>query len=241
MVYQKKRWQLAVTAGRNVPFIGGSKVTLGTRGLDKKIKSVVMQQAKKTEEIKLRVVGINNGDFLYHDTLHSVAPLQNLEQGLTSYKRIGKQIFLRNMRLSGQISNRTAQGQCSYRIMLIRSTNAYYVGDAWGSGIGSTDVLYNTGVPKIMELIDHKSEGSKVLLDKRITVSPTNGGGINTVPFQFDYKPMHKITYTGEDTSHQTTPYSYYWVVIPFVLGGSVGQTQVGLINSVSLLSFIDA
>lgn len=241
MVYNKKRWQLAVEAGKNVPFIGGSKMTLGSRGLDKKIKAVVAQQTKKTEEIKLLTFGFGGGNLL-HDTLYSVAPLQGLTEGIQSNQRIGTQIFLRNMRLSGQITNLTTQGQVSYRFLLIRSTIAYNVSAGWGSGVGSTDFMYNNGVPKIIELINHKAENTKVLMDKRITVNPSNANGFtNTVPYAFDYKPMHKITYTGENLSIQsTTPYNYYWVIIPNYYLGTVGTTVVGNVTSTSLVSFTD-
>lgn len=245
MVYNKKRWQLALEAGRNVPFIGGSKVTLGSRGLEKKIRTVVMQQAKKTEEIKIRTAGFGGGTLL-HDTIYTMAPLLNIAQGVQTNQRIGTQIFARTIRLSGQISNLSGQDQVSFRYLLVRTTNAYLTStpaEAWGSGVGATDFLYNNGVPKVMELINHKLEGTKVLMDKRITVTASNGiNHVNTVPFQFEHKLMHKLTYNGENLSQELTiPYNYYWVCIPHVYGGSIGSTVVGNAPAISLVSFIDA
>lgn len=231
----RKRWYIDARVGKNVPIIGGSGIRLGTRG----VKKIVRREISRAEETKIFATNDLKSTGLLMNTLYTLSPL-TITGGTGSNQRIGKDIYLRHLKVRLAIQNTTTQNQVQYRVMVLWSDSQYILD--WttyaGVGIGSSDIFYGsnnyTGA-----LIDNK-RNVKIICDKLYTVTAPVSGTLVKKNFSFDCPLFQKVTFINA-ANNILKDMQLYVVVIPTTPAGTSGVTAVGDFSAQALLTYKDA
>ena len=127
--FKKRGFQLSAKIGKNVPFIGGSSLRLGTRA-NKAVKKVVRRELNKQEEIKQYYPTSATSSALTHNTVYTMSPIQGLAKGTNASDRIADQIFLRKIVITGDLQCSATQSVITHRVLVF--WNDQQTSTTWG-------------------------------------------------------------------------------------------------------------
>lgn len=218
----------------------------------KKVTQIVKKLNASEEETKLSSGHISSGQ-LVNNTPYVCSPVQLFGSGTSDNQRIGRQIYLRYVKLSGELGNVLNIPEVRVRVMCVECTN--YTGatdpsQLTGTGsVAGLNFIQNIGLFQTQSgtasngnlynaLIDNKNTQVKVLMDKRYVIRPPNGTSIVTVPFKYTVKFMEKRTYIAS-TPGGFENKNHYFIFIPYSL--SAGNVPVCSPDIDYFVSFNDA
>lgn len=243
MVYRKKnqrlkkRFHISASAGRNVPFIGGSKFSfgLGKRSLASTVKKIVRSGIEATH-YKI-FSGSTTQTNLLHNTLYTTNLLGNIPRGDNWNNRNGDIIHIScidlNLKLTANINN-DLRNDVKMNWWIIRDEDEYLSGsDSIGSGVGSTkfinsptDVTEGIWDPKKVTVVKQGYQIFKPWFGTYSGSPLTLNVGTTQSHHRLMICPNAKFTFeTG--TNYGKNP-NYYLVLCATVYAGSTGTTVVG-------------
>ena len=104
-----KRWYFDASLSKSIPFVGGSSLRMGSGALTKRsITQAVRAQVIRTQENKQKIVNSGASSGMTHSTIYTFNPLGNIPIQTGQNGRIGSEIFIKNIILRMNISNRAA-------------------------------------------------------------------------------------------------------------------------------------
>lgn len=233
---KRRGFQFSATVGRNVPFIGGSSVRLGTRA-NKAVKKVVRRELNKQEEIKQYYPTSASSSALTHNTVYTLSPIQGLTTGTSANNRVADQIFLRKLVINGDIQCSATQSIVVHRVLVLWTDQQTATTWGFNSVFGTTNIFYAT-TNYAYAMINNKLNNT-IICDRTITAKADIGSEIKSTPFKIVCPIFKKIKW--QSGSIYLKDKQLYVVVIPHVAGGSSGVTVAGTANYNTLLTYTDA
>lgn len=233
---KKRGFQFSASVGRNVPFIGGSSIRLGTRA-NKAVKKVVRRELLKQEETKQYYPTSVTSSALTHNTLYTMSPIQGLAKGTASNERVADQIYLRKLVITGDLQNSGAQSNVLHRILVLWTDQQTATTWGFNSVFGSSNIFYTT-TNYAFAMINNKLNNT-IICDRTVKAEADIGSSIKSKQFKIVCPIFKKIQWQFSSTYLKER--QLYVVVIPHVPGGSTGVTVAGTANYNALLTYTDA
>ena len=235
---KQKRWYVDAQIAKTVPLIGGSSFKAGSGPLTKRSLQTLIRE---TNESKQKIIVATNTSGLLHNTIYTYNPLGNIPIGTGANSRIGQDIFVKNIRLEGLLTNvgGVASMEVHFRVMVVSSNSQTLSGsDALSSGLGSTDIF----VQGSNYLIDSIPDNNRctVLHDSHHKLIPQGSGSTTQSRISLNFGKGKVLKYLTP-TSNYATNKNIYVVVIPYYCGGTTGTTVIGSIQWESVVDFTDA
>lgn len=215
--FKRRGFGLDVNLGKNVPFLGGSTMRLGTRN----VRRMVRREIMKSEETKIRADDITitaSGGGLKNNTFYSIAPTRWITKGTNDYERTGEKIFLKHLTLRLQLQS--VYYPTEVRIMGIlheKNVNPQASGNGLYQTLGSNDLFYGTNGYYTHAFINNKL-GATLLCDKLIHFGNPNTNSGTRVPdlktITLDCPINKQMQYAPGDASNGFNDMQFYWVIV---------------------------
>jgi len=196
------------------------------------------QYANGDVNIKTNNFAISGASYT-HNTIYTFNPLAQITQGDGEASRNGAAIGLKTMSMRGVMSNDAStntNNTKNLRVLLLASSVQSDPGATLGSGLGATDIFYNTTFPALytpnMRLV-------KVLCDQVVELQPTIGTAIVSKYFEANCAIDQTFEFRT-DASKYGTSANLYWVVLPYQDAGVSGTTQMGSLTCEFVTVFTD-
>jgi hypothetical protein len=204
-------------AGRNVPFIGGSSLRIGTRA----VKKIARREIGRAEETKVQTHSLF-GNAFKGSTLYTLCPLQLISQGSDAHQRVGRSIYLRHLTLKGcnypALLSSGSYAPTTFRVMGLWLSKRYLNGGTAikynEGGVGSSDLFFSGGITGMTQaLIDNRLDAD-VVFDRRFVINPIGATVSRCSPFTIDYPVFKKVTYEDASVPGYLTEKQFYVVVM---------------------------
>lgn len=199
--------------------LGGTGVRLGTRGLAKQVKRQVLKQ----EETKQYTRFLSSPN-LTHSTIYTTR-LNNLEQGVAGYQRLGDKVFYCGINLKFNVQAALANTLWRFYVVRHRDTFSGVNDTTFGSGITSS-LMFRNGDTGPTAYVN--SGQVNVVCAKTFKIDAKFTGEANiTREFIMNCRMMQNFTYrTGSQEGEFN---NYYLVILPWsnVAGSQTTGTTV--------------
>lgn len=229
----RKRWYL--NAGATLPFVGKTQIRMGNLQ-----KRSIINTVRKGLEDPLHKVIAGAQQACTQSTHYTLNLLGNIARGDTGADRTGDNIHLDALKFNMLFSNNGATNLANEKILriMIVKADAEVLGasDAWGSGLGSTDLYQDSASLPVFACINPKLV-TKVY-DKCVRLIPQ--GAVQSLTRISELIPINqRFTYkSGTNFGKQI---NYYMVINIYEPGATSGTTNVGLVYLSTDLIFKDS
>lgn len=230
----KRGWYLDARIGKNVPILGGTGIRLGKRAVQK----IARREVMKAEETKIFNTTMISSTVLTHNTFYTLSPIQGITIGTSDSTRVGQSIFIRHIKVAGNIFNAAGQAEVTFRIVTLWTDEQYLQGWAFTAGqiqVGSLFYGSNDGTTALF----NNKLGNTVICDRKITVKQQYSGSLVKKHFEYDCPIFQRVQYNSG--SALLNKKQLYVVVIPYTPGGASGSTAVGSFEIQAITTYKDA
>lgn len=208
--FNKRGFGVDLQVGRNVPFVGGSKLRIGTRA----VKKVVRRELNKREETKIFSGSTVVNSLIEGQPLTAAIP-QFIAEGVDENQRTGRKVFLRHLTLKGYaFSNQPVL----FRVLVWWSEKTYAITASNpmfpNCLVNPTDIFLPSSGSYVRGLINNKL-GNQIICDKIISVNPTISSQSTDKSFKYDCSIMQNLQYLSASVPSNFSDKQLYVTLIP--------------------------
>lgn len=202
-------------------------------------KTTRRSKPSKTSVVKQTLLGMAA---TYHDTqndstvninpmLHSVIYTNNVTAqigvGTTNSSRQGDQIYMKGLRVQGNVFTDVLASAYQYRVMVVMSGEEYDFGMSFGAGLTPDQIFLPAtgGLFQSNGIVNTKA--ITVLYDQMIQINSQVAGALDTAGVSF-YVPLNRKFQYKEGGSEFGKSKNLYLVIIGDAAGGGLGVTDSG-------------
>lgn len=235
----KKRWYFS--AGAKLPIVGQTNISFGSGSLNKRsLTSKIKATELRLAETKRKTVTNASIPTSTHNTIYTFNPLGNITAGTAVSNRLGDRIFVKGINVRLHLFSPYADQDVKYRFIVCKHDDEYLsASDAWGSGLGSSQLFYNynDGViaqtdPRRVHIIH-----DEILQLPRMSVSATPAQNVSLLKDMYINVSHDQQYVTGTNFNKKQ---NLYLAIIPYRVGGTTGTTICGQVDMSAVVTFKD-
>jgi len=213
-----------------------------------KIKRKGTKRYKKTTSLKRQLLRMHEvkeipfQDFLRlmsHQTYYQFSPTQQIVPGNTGTTRVGDEVYLTSLQLSGFFqTSSAADSTCKFRCTIFWSTNEVAAPGMITNGITGNS-MWHTGTDAIVVNAISNPNAVTILADFVIDASQINDGSVEFKSFNIEVPLKQTYKYRAPGSAYGKTK-NLYVSFNGFIHAGINGVTDVGRVSCASVLKFKD-
>lgn len=233
--YSKKA-TVSLTKTKTMPRV---KKTIGKSKVSAAMKKEIRKIAMRTTEIKNCSTGTATSG-LKHATQQAYCETAIITNGTNSLQRVGDEIFLQALRVQWLITTPSTAGAYSYRLMVVYSGEEYAATSFADTSLTFAEMFLINAVAgtNVAGVVNKKA--ITVLWDQIVDVN-SNITGVSEVVNTFCNVNLrnYRFQYQAGGSTYGKLK-NLYVVVLPYVVGGTVGTTLCGTVVANASLDFRD-